>query len=415
MNLTARPNSRRKRPSPIRFASGQRLELEDLDRLLEVPDAQFESRVAKLCKLMHARGARVDVDAYRAKSMPSAPVAVRRAEASAFRGSKLYQAQLDVLPRMDRSEEYRMARRYEFLRERARRGVLLAGRRDPSQRLQAAGEPSALDLLKGSRDTLWAAMPARIPHRRRGHLERCLEELDALRNLYVEGALYMVFSGVYRYAGLGVDTADLVQEGNASLFQAIDGFDWRRDVRFKTYAQYWVHQAVLKVLYNASRTVRIPIWAQKLLKKIHRLQADADSDGRLITTTEIGRRLDLTPQKVEELLAIRRYSRSLDAELEAGEGASLAQMLPDEESIPVPEQVVEGDLGETLGGLIGQLSEREQMILRRRFGLDGGEPETLGDIAVDLGVTAERVRQLQKAALEKLQDPAAMAQLKAFA
>ena len=99
------------------------------------------------------------------------------------------------------------------------------------------------------------ALPERAPGRvyvMRSWLAASVMQYEDLRNLYVEGALYILLSTVNRYRNLGVDSQDLVQEGNASLFQAIDGFDWRRDVRFRTYAQYWVHQAVLKMLYNLS-------------------------------------------------------------------------------------------------------------------------------------------------------------------
>ena len=233
--------------------------------------------------------------------------------------------------------------------------------------------------------------------------------------MYVEGSLYLVLSTVYRYSRLGVDTADLIQEGNASLFQAIEGFDWRRDVRFKTYAAYWVHQAILKVLYNSSRTVRIPIWVQKTLRKIHRLQEQANLEGRPLTSEEIGARLDMTADRVDNLLQVRRHAVSLDAEFRGGEdGSSLGQLLSDEDQEPVPDQIQEGNLGERLDEVISDLPDREQIILRRRFGLGGTEPETLGDIAVDLGITAERVRQLQNAALHRLKRPRSMDRLKVF-
>ena len=112
------------------------------------------------------------------------------------------------------------------------------------------------------------------PARRSRYFDQCLDQLEKLRNLYVEGALSIVLATVARYRGFGVDSPDLIQEGNASLFQAIEGFDWRRNVRFRTYAQYWVRQAVLKMLYNSARTVRIPIWVQKLLGKIRRVQEE---------------------------------------------------------------------------------------------------------------------------------------------
>ena len=200
------------------------------------------------------------------------------------------------------------------------------------------------------------------------------------------------------------------------MFQAIKGFDWRREVRFKTYAVYWIQQAILKTLYNASRTVRVPIWVQKAFRKIRRMQEQAVHDhGVLPDPLTVGRALDMPAERVEEILAVRRYAVSLDAQVAGDEGFSLAQALPDEAAEPLHETVVEGDLGGELAAVLEDLPEREQMILRRRFGLDGNEPETLAEIAKDLGVTAERVRQLQKAALERLQRPRPMSRLKMFA
>ena len=241
-----------------------------------------------------------------------------------------------------------------------------------------------------------------------------MQELEDLRNLYVEGALHIVLGTVARYRGLGVDSPDLIQEGNASLFQAIEGFDWRREVRFRTYAQYWVQQAVLKMLYNSARTVRVPIWVQKVLGKIRKTQDLIRRDGREPTHAEVAQRLGLTEEKVAWVLATKRYAVSLDAEFGGDDGATLAQMLPDEASAPVPESVPEGDLRRTLEEAMVDLPDRERMILRRRFGLGGSEPETLGAIAADLGITAERVRQLQNAALNRLQKPGKLRQLKAF-
>jgi DNA-directed RNA polymerase sigma subunit (sigma70/sigma32) len=241
-----------------------------------------------------------------------------------------------------------------------------------------------------------------------------VEQFEELRNLYVEGSLSIVLSTVNRYRGLGVDTADLIQEGNASLFQAIDGFDWRRDVRFRTYAQYWVHQAVLKMLYNSSRTVRVPIWVQKILGKIRRAQEEGRRAGRELTHAEIAQRIGVSEERVDWVLSTRRYAVSLDAEIAGTDGASLVQMLPDETLEPIPESIPPGDLREVLAEVMADLPDREQRILRRRFGLDGRDPQTLSEIADDLGITAERVRQLQNAAIGRIKRPGKLRQLQAF-
>ena len=385
----------------LKIGDRRSVEIEDLDARLDVPTSQFAKAARTLAEEFRRWDARANVAGYRARKS----LAVKPNDGLVLpdvRGG-FYQIELRRFPAMDRAEEFRMARRHEFMKLRVqleleRRGVPAAAAAD------LAGRPRShvVRELAGG-----AALG--------GYLERCLAELEELRNLYVEGALHIVLGTVARYRGLGVDTQDLIQEGNASLFQAINGFDWRRDVRFRTYAQYWVQQAVLKMLYNSARTVRVPIWVQKLLGRIRRVQDEGRRAGREFSNAEIARRLDLTEERVAWVLGTKRYAVSLDATTGDDGDSSLGQHLPDESLVPVPDTVREGDLGVSLAEAMQDLPDRERLILRRRFGLDGGEPETLGDIAADLGITAERVRQLQNAALQRMQKPVKLRRLKAFA
>lgn len=330
-----------------------------------------------------------------------------------------YDAQVNRLPRLERADEFLMARRYEFLKARARVALEAAGVEESAAR--AVVTPPRLAFA----DEI-VALPQRrrrLPRKGKSgpdvaveYAAQALRELHDLRNLFVEGALYMVLATVQRYRGLGVDVVDLIQEGNASLFQAIEGFDWRRDVRFRTYAQFWIQQAILKTLYNASRTVRVPIWVQKTLKKIQRLrESTVNPDGSQLNAAQIAEKLDMPVERVEELLAVRRYAVSIDQERPGMEGRTMAQEIADESLEPVENTVVEDDLPARLDEAMADLPDRERMILSRRYGLDGSAPETLGDIADDLGISAERVRQLQNAALMRLRMPRKLALLKAFA
>ena len=381
------------------------LTIAELDALLDVPVLRFPQNTKKLASRLRRQDRDVDVAAYRNSRLQ--PVTV--AENSQRDGSGgFYQAEVRRIPPMDREEEFRMARRYEFLRTRLALELQRAGLPAEDASSWAGKSRSEVERL------LQRWLARRKQPRDQGYLVRCLEQLAELRNLYVEGSLYIVLAAVHRYRGLGVDVADLIQDGNASLFQAIEGFDWRRDVRFRTYAQYWVQQAILKLLYNSSRTVRIPIWVQKLLGKIRRAQDELRRQGREATPEEIGERLGISAERVAWVLATKRYSVSIDAELSSDSEGSLAQTLTDTEAVPVPETVREGDLGTSLAEAMRDLPERERMILRRRYGLGGREPETLGAIAADLGITAERVRQLQNAAMTRMQRPGRRNQLQAF-
>lgn len=378
-------------PTTKRLQKGQVVDLRLLDGLLDQPVAAFDRTVRRLVR--EFRSKRITVAVPTAVPLPVLDERVR--------WTGLYEAEVRRLPRMDRAEEFLMARRHEFLVARV------------EDALRAAGYPK--QQVPDLRRVSFQDLPASPKRRDTSYLRRCMEELTALRRRYVEGALYLVGACAFRYRGLGVDMVDLVQEGNASLFQAINGFDWRRDVRFKTYAQYWIQQAVLKTLYNSSRTVRIPIWVQKTLRKINRLKERGDpATGGEMDNAAIAEALDIAEKQVDELLRTRRYAVSLDAEMPGEVGGTLATLLADEDQLPVYETITEGRLSDRLEEVMEVLPERERTILLRRFGLDGRDPETLGDIAADLGVTAERVRQLQNAALERLKKPGLLKRLADF-
>lgn len=397
------------RKSGPKLTAGQVVSLAELDGLLDVDSAQFRTNAKKVARQLAKAKVTLDLAGYRQERIEAAKMA-DSIDLPDIRDA-LYSADLRRIQPMDREEEFRMARRHEFLQilltwalEKhgidAERIVTLL--KQPAHQIVAIfGEPaSAKKAAAKAIDSAWAATIAM--------------QYEDLRNIYVEGALYIVLSTVNRYRNLGVDAQDLVQEGNASLFQAIDGFDWRRDVRFRTYAQYWVHQAVLKMLYNSSRTVRVPIWVQKILGKIRKAQDAGRRAGHELTPAQIAERIGVPESKVEWVLSTRRYAVSLDAEIGGDDGASLGQLLPDENQEPIPESIPAGDLGAVLEDVMADLPEREQGILRRRFGLDGEEPETLGEIAQDLGITAERVRQLQNAALGRIKRPSKLRRLRAF-
>lgn len=392
------------RRSLPKLRSQQLVAMAELDTMLDVDSAAFGSNIKKLAKAFAKAHATLDLESFRHQRTETARMAgvpnvpdIR---------DVLYSADLKRMPQMDREEEFRMARRHEFLH-----GLL-------SWAMSSSGIENATitDLLKQPTNRIAAAITSQreVKDLDRGWVLKMVSQFAELRNLYVEGALYIVLSTVNRYRNLGVDSQDLVQEGNASLFQAIDGFDWRRDVRFRTYAQYWVHQAVLKMLYNSSRTVRVPIWVQKILGKIRRAQEAGRRDGRELSHAEIATRIGVSESKVAWVLATRRYAVSLDASVGGQDGATLGELLPDEGQVPVHEAIPAGDLREVLEDVMADLPQREQRILSRRFGLDGNEPETLGKIADDLGITAERVRQLQNAALGRIKRPGKLNRLRAF-
>ncbi|MFQ5504503.1 MAG: RNA polymerase sigma factor RpoD/SigA [Planctomycetota bacterium] len=380
----------------------------DLDPYLDGCPESFPRDVKRLTRKLDRHAVRV------APVLPADPSEsgcyddpYRRQSSLRNDGVSAYEIELNQLPRLNRIGEFRMARRYEFLRSRAQASLRAAGF-DPEEADSA--------LTNGERALApWPRKAERQKALKEAVLLR-LQEFEQLRNSFLEGSLYIVMTGIHKYRNLGVDTLDLIQEGNISLFQAVEGFDWRRAVRFKTYAEYWVNQAFLKMLYNNVRTVRVPVWVQKLLKKIKDLQVEAiHRTGDKLSSEQIGRALNIPARKVEDLLRTQRYSISLDQEIGGDEGSRMGDLLEDEESVPVPEQIEDVKLKDRLMEVMETLPERERLILTLRFGLDGNPPKTLFEIGELLMVSAERVRQLQEVALGRLKLPKSRNRLLPFA
>ncbi len=321
-------------------------------------------------------------------------------------GVAAYEEELNRLPRLNRVGEFRMAKRYEFLVMRAQAAL------NP---LKLSLEQRKLAITKGR----LPALPSTKSVKRLAQLKKAgerLREMALLRDAWIRGTLYIVMRAVHRYRNLGIDTADLIQEGNISLFQAIEGFDWRRSVRFKTYAEYWVNQAFLKILYNNVRTVRVPVWVQKQLKKIKDFQKVAmQQQGRQLSPEELGDKLGIPVERVAKLLETKRFAVSLDAKIGDGEGGRVGDLIQDERILPVEERVVDVPLRERLEEVLEELPERERLILNLRYGLDGKAPKTLIEIGDLLKVSAERVRQLQEAAIKRMKLPKLKKRLQSFA
>ena len=388
-----------------------KLPMSSLDCVLDVKPSDFPKIARRLIDLLDRLDVAVTYDAPKAcddEGEPAEVMANSDVGGRDLRSGMLANYQHDVarLPRLTRVGEFMMARRYSFLKMRAVKALCEGG----------LLEQTALNLVKGKLEDhdlnqFEGMSPARA---RRARMR--FAQFEELRNRFIEGALYIVLKGVHRYSGLGIDTPDLIQEGNASLFQAVDGFDWTRDVRFKTYAEYWINQAFLKMLYNNTRTVRVPVWVQKALRKINNLRAQAlQNDGVELTDAQIGQALGMPAERVTELRNTHRYAVSLDAELPGDDGGRMGDLVADQRVPEVTEVAQDVSLRDRLAQALDDLPDRERLILRMRFGLDGTEPSTLSEVGQVLSVSAERVRQLQEVALRRLKAPRKMKLLEAFA
>ncbi|HTF90588.1 MAG TPA: sigma-70 family RNA polymerase sigma factor, partial [Planctomycetota bacterium] len=231
-------------------------------------------------------------------------------------------------------------------------------------------------------------------------------ELHTLRTEMVERNLYLVLINVERYSHTTASQGDLIQEGSAALFRAVDGFDWRRGLYFRTYAVHWLNQAFRSFLYNFTNTVRVPVYLQKALKHVN------DAKNRLgdskASVEKIAEEAQLGESLVAAALSSVRSSRSIDMAFDDdGEGGRLKDLLQAQagEDGPYSTALEDVSLEDSLGEALDRLSDRERYVVTLRFGVGVEREHTLAEVAAKLGVSLERVRQIQVRAINKLRSP----------
>ena len=289
---------------------------------------------------------------------------------------------------------------------------LLTGEQEVSLARRIEGGLHAAERLVALEDAFGgASVPDDVQFRE----ERIVADGLKAKKVLIEANLRLVVSIAKRYRHRGLQFLDLIQEGNLGLMRAVDKFDYTKGFKFSTYATWWIRQAITRAIADQARTIRIPVHMMETINKVVRVQRQMLQEfGREPTVEELATRVAMTPDRVREILRINQDTISLEQPVGDEDDFSLSDVIEDQEAVVPADAAARTLLNEAVKEVLSQLSEREQTIVRMRFGLDDGQMRTLEEVGKEFGVTRERIRQIESKTLAKLRHPVRSPRLRDF-
>ena len=258
-------------------------------------------------------------------------------------------------------------------------------------------------------------IPLLKPHEEVELAKRMLEGDEIAKQRLVEANLRLVVSIAKRYVGRGMLFLDLIPEGNLGLIKAVEKFDYVKGFKFSTYATWWIRQAITRAIADQARTIRIPVHMVETINKLIRVSRQLLQElGRDPKPEEIAKEMEMTEEKVREIMKIAQDPVSLETPIGEEEDSHLGDFIPDDDAPAPAEAAAYSLLKEQIEEVLGSLNEREQKVLKLRFGLEDGRARTLEEVGKEFDVTRERIRQIEAKALRKLRHPSRSKKLRDY-